>query len=761
MPTGPLSCNVSLVYDYIPHSNTLYEWRSKKSSFTHAQWVYICLKIAISLRRLHEADALHNDLHEGNILIQNPPSSQNPMLSHCATSLPTVFVLDLGSATYKRGKVFTSSYGTLGSYQFLAPELAKNMQVPLRTGKEYPNFTINEIDVSDSFQSGKINTYLNNCKTAYHNKNKENVNNVSRGRAVKGSSKWNGDTPYHINVDPTQFEKKQMTHQNIEDLPTSVDSDQNLPSTKESNDSLTRYPTTSATDIFSLGHIMEAIASSIDLTQLMHLSLWCQAADPENRPGMKSVVAKLERLLAEVRLVELSSRRGCHGYGHNKPIDNSVEHKHFPLSFLFDHRPNLNSPVPFSGRYDRKSYWKATNSNTANYSEDCLVPLLLVDSKDLLEPPDKMFLSRSTDDAVRLAKLNSSQQWVIVKEFYDTEFEAVRHEACTTQFVASLGFAPDIIGLLLVNDHMSEAAFIQERFGQGMTMVKFVASTQEMDWDSIALKRAASGVTQGKVGSLSGQKERKCSLREYFKILAGVDPSFLSCSTKSYRQSALEGILRKVASMLETLHRSGLLINNLHSGNILLGLQGETIRVKLIDLGRVTSPEEGFELGHTHEDKDLFPRYLAPELLQGKVSTMSSDIYSLCIIILESLYSYFPIYHIDAKSVTKDTHKKQYNLEDATVSRRKSCNKHSQEAFRRHLTKQWKCFRSSSKFKCSAKKNRSKMKHPRWKTQRLLETLKPIDARLHKMVKLQEQLLMCVYGEPWSRPTVRQLLDSL
>ena len=171
--------------------------------------------------------------------------------------------------------------------------------------------------------------------------------------------------------------------------------------------------------------------------------------------------------------------------------------------------------------------------------------------------------------------------------------------------------------------------------------------------------------------------------------------------------------------MLDAIHQSELLVNNLHSSNILLGFERDAIKVKFIDLGRVTPLDEGIELGDAPKELSSY-HYIAPELTHGKASTISSDGYSLCIIILDSIGSYFPKYHItlERRPEHATNHNKPGKARDVdTVFREYNHPKHLRV-----------CHDNPDS---------------------------------HRLDKLQKLLLRCVYGEPSERPSVKELFKYL
>ncbi|GFS20289.1 melanoma receptor tyrosine-protein kinase [Elysia marginata] len=759
LPAGPLSANISVVYEYIPHTKTLSDWLDKKTSLTQAQWVYLCLQISKNLQLLHENDILHNDLHQGNILIQKPVHLSTHAQKCCPTSRPMAYILDFGSATYKHGKIFTSSYGSLKSYQFLAPELMKDISVAPVKAKVHTS-------QSKRINTGGVGSIKNEDRMCF---NKTMLTHSMINKAcLSGESE-----PWEDFIAAFHYKGHALTYGNrTNHICDDYTPDQDLTSSKGTPDSRTRISTSTASDIFSLGHLIEAIASHTNLAQLKRLSLWCQAQDPEHRPEMRHVIRQLQIILTELTLVELSSFGNyCyHEYFCTSPVSYNSKQEQSPFSPLFDtdssHMLSTVSVVCNTCSLEGKGYgWHATTN------KDCPVPMDLVDHEDLLEILEEPHLSnqrlrRNSNDAIKLASLNSTKQLVIVKEFSDTDFATIRREACMTQHIANLGFAPPVVGMLITNTYMIESAFVQERFGEGVTLLKFAESTRTMEWDIIALQQSVLRFAKENASYQNHEEdEHGCLLREYFLVLTGTDVRYLCCNKKPYRQVLLQDILRKIAEMLDTIHQSRLLVNNLHAGNVLLALENNVIGVKFVDLGRVTSRDEGFELDDAQEDLSPF-QYLAPELRKGGVSCVSTDVYSLCVIMLQMLHPYFPIYCTNIKPAATSPCKAHQKLRDKyTTSRRNSCRKrpHSHAAFFQSLRSTY-----TYRLKCYVKKRFRNSKKKRTRLQIKGNSEKNPNSAISKefydfyrITKLQEQLLRCLYGKPWKRPTIKELLQNL
>ena len=510
----------------------------KGPTFTNVQWVYVCLEIATNLQRLHDIHVLHNDLHDGNILIQRPKSC-------CVRSLPTVSVLDFGSATYKHGKVFSGAYESLKSYRFLAPELMKDTQLkPQRA-----NICASSISKSKSWGNGDHVGDINNDK----------IGNVQHEIAYRSiltipaksiDEKWTYDKFLNVskecthhskeNMDLRCFKKREKTSQNV-----GCHGQKIARKTGSTPTSTRKRPATSrATDVFTLGNVLEGVARHTDLAQLRHLSLWCQASDPAHRPVMLQVLSKLEQMLIELRLIEHSRNKGpcSHGCGCNSLHeygDYGVECS--PFSSFFNHNKNLNNREKFSPSSTDDgicSSYPVKKSGRVNL-EDRSLPIKLVDPKDIqplkAEALGKEWLSYSKNDAIRLVLLKPTQRLVIVKEFYDTEFGVVRHELCVTQHIAAMGFAPKIIGMLIEYKNMSDIAFVQERFGAGVTLSKFVERTRLIEWDRNVINQAIVGESQKRKIDVVTDMEETCFLKEHFLFLTGGHASCSVCSQKSHR----------------------------------------------------------------------------------------------------------------------------------------------------------------------------------------------------------------------------------
>uniref|UniRef100_A0A0L8GQN6 Protein kinase domain-containing protein n=1 Tax=Octopus bimaculoides TaxID=37653 RepID=A0A0L8GQN6_OCTBM len=113
LPTGLMASNLSLVQEYIS-GMTLEDHLNEENetTLTAVNWLNISLQLTAGLQKIHQQYVLLNDIHEGNVLIEQP-------------YLRVVYI-DMGHATFRSGYKYKNYNGSLYTYEHLAPELRKS-----------------------------------------------------------------------------------------------------------------------------------------------------------------------------------------------------------------------------------------------------------------------------------------------------------------------------------------------------------------------------------------------------------------------------------------------------------------------------------------------------------------------------------------------------------------------------------------------------------------------------------------------------------
>ncbi|CAG5131953.1 unnamed protein product [Candidula unifasciata] len=250
---------------------------------------------------------------------------------------------------------------------------------------------------------------------------------------------------------------------------------------------------------------------------------------------------------------------------------------------------------------------------------------------------DMFSLAITTD--IRIAQLRLTNETVVVKEFYGVSFEKIRNEACMTAFFGEIGISPRIIGILTEYREMTDAAFVQEMWGNGVSLSKFMFVTSEHEWNFEFLQRAAEDIEFQNVCSWNSS--------EYFLGLIK-EKAVQICHAKGYRRRTMEEICTLLIQMMITVHDAGYLINSLRANNVLLKAKYVNsvrfdVDIRLIDLRMISSIHPGIFLNTSPDDIPKFP-YLAPEVHRGERTSKSSDIYSLCFALNQIMSEYFVTY---------------------------------------------------------------------------------------------------------------------
>nr|KAI8738310.1 dual specificity protein kinase shkC isoform X1 [Biomphalaria glabrata] len=524
LPTGPLTQNVSIVYEYVANAKNLLDLMQGADFLGVLQWVQICHEIAVNLHQLHQRGVLFNDLHRKNILVQN--------IGHEVKT----YIIDFGFSTYKTGRLFTHDATSLKGYDHLAPELY--------------NYTYTSV----------------------------------------------------------------------------------------------------ATEVYAYGYVLDLITTVYPEPSLRNLARWCMSVDPRDRPEMPEVIAKIERIY-----LEIAKHVGCDNEGGNTCQD--------LIRFQYVKRAVDKSKAVFSSKYDNVNEGFVSRKKIVpqlqnmNGHLNCITAIPVLNDKDFV-PGVNQWITRYheySDNAIRLAVLNDQNQTVVVKEFYKVDFELIRQETCITMYLASEGVAPKVIGFTIEYKRLSEIAFVQEFFGNGVTLESFVTNTQLFDWDISELRKRSEYVVDEDGVLFLKRDVCQVNSKNIFMSIQS-DYTWPLCRTKSYRQKILEKVSILLILHLQTAHDSGILINNFKLDNIIvkwneteIGITDVTrdpgIGIRLIDLSATTSLSKGKK----YKPMPLIENrhaYVAPEVVLGRATSKESDVYSACVAVRSTLSDYFSSYDV-------------------------------------------------------------------------------------------------------------------
>ncbi|KAK6962697.1 hypothetical protein BgiMline_032811 [Biomphalaria glabrata] len=521
LPTGPMSRNISLVYEYIDDAKDLYDFLYDEESLSPLQWLQICHELAVSLHQLHQKGVLFNDLHRKNVLVQRVGDRIR------------TYIIDYGLATYKTGKLYKNDEKSLEGYYYLAPELVNH-------------------------------TY-----------------------------------------------------------------------------------TSEASDVYAYGYILQKIGELFPEPSLQQLAHGCCSSDPKDRPELPEVIAKIERIY-----LDLTS--SCsHDRLDGKKCQDLIRFRHVKRNenetgSAWDTQNNR------STLRDGITTHKSVQPKLVNVNGhfDCRTSIPVMNSKDFVHGETEWITDHEDhkDNAIRLAVLRDLNRTVIVKEFYNVNYEVVREETCFTMYLANIGVAPKVIGITLEYKKLSDIAFVQEFFGFGVTLFSFVKLTQKFEWDLKNIRKVSEDELDFDEVFLTRPDVCRVHVKQLFLSILS-DYTGPICKAKSYRQRILENVARLLVAHLQVAHDSGLLINNFRTENIIVKWNGTqqgqiadtldtAVDIRLVDLNVVTSLTRGLQFTPTPliENKHT---YVAPEVVLGRMTSVESDIYSACVAVRWMLLNYF------------------------------------------------------------------------------------------------------------------------
>ncbi|CAL1541440.1 unnamed protein product [Lymnaea stagnalis] len=421
--------------------------------------------------------------------------------------------------------------------------------------------------------------------------------------------------------------------------------------------------TTEAADVFALGYMMLKLNKVIQLPNLQHLVDWCMSVDPKDRPTLPYVMARLEDIYYEKTLFYAARSCGNTHCSRFARSQHSVENRNG--THVEEPRPitTIVRENPFQTQSCELPKSRPKLDLTASLERDfdflsCIARLPIMNANDFVETEDDGYITRANDksnDAIRLATLNENNRTVIVKEFYKVEFEVIRFEACVTKYLGERGVAPAIIGLTIDYRSLHDIAFVQQSYGRGITLTTFVRETRGQEWNVRKLRDFLLDKPEGDdvlAPASSHFRASQCHVN-IARVLRAIVADITSpvCVAKSYRQRIMEGVSLRLAHLVQTSHASGVLINNLKGENILVKWNqtrskinllrvNSSVDVKLIDLGQASTLDDGLYYGKGSPLYNTYS-YIAPEAVLGEVTTVTSDIYSLCVILRYVMLEYF------------------------------------------------------------------------------------------------------------------------
>ncbi|RLC47771.1 MAG: hypothetical protein DRH57_03445 [Candidatus Cloacimonadota bacterium] len=115
----------------------------------------------------------------------------------------------------------------------------------------------------------------------------------------------------------------------------------------------------------------------------------------------------------------------------------------------------------------------------------------------------------------------------------------------------------------------------------------------------------------------------------------------------SYKK--LKDILAQLLLALEFIHSHNLVYSDIKPQNILVKQEDKKIAVKLLDFGLISKKKD-----FTNKVSGGTLAYIAPEIIQKKIATSQSDLYSIGIVLYEILYGYNPFIDNDPNNIIQN-----------------------------------------------------------------------------------------------------------
>ncbi|KAK7503389.1 hypothetical protein BaRGS_00005310 [Batillaria attramentaria] len=386
--------------------------------------------------------------------------------------------------------------------------------------------------------------------------------------------------------------------------------------------------TSRAADVFSLGHQLQDVAEAMNCSALAAIAEECLHEEAGLRPHIRSVVHSLRRLFLQTwrRLTstnfwddpELSSTSPPFAFPLIRhlqsteepsfPFENYRQHcRHAASGKYFRNCRSSDESVPCRMATGYTETYSTNYRGARNFKPDCsphsledrilalaLPYLASTDVKNVYKKANKqLLLSESERGSISVAELTRSGHMVVVKQFTRSSFPEVRYEALINLYLNDTGWVPRFYGVAPRGSwSLRRLGIVQELFAEGVTLGDVLKS--------------------GKPVGFAG------------RVALAV----------------------RLSSMLADVHSRYILLNNFNVHNILCLCkdQSHCLDVKIIDVG-ASCGCDGKILDGDRSYLSEFA-YLAPEVRNKQLTSYASDVYSLCVALLDVL---------DVNVLTKDT----------------------------------------------------------------------------------------------------------